>query len=181
MQKLVTEVRRFRSDQASPTGRRCRRLSGVDEAGLGAHVAAVTALAWLTEPRDFAPRPHVEVRLSGGTVDVELDTSAPSTWPPSGAGWRRSSPPRRRNWRDHGQARNAAFLAKAPDAVVARSVTVSSWPARKSSASRPAWLRWREHLEPEPDEIAALLQVEHLLDQRWPETKLEPTHRASRR
>ncbi|KUI14697.1 dihydrofolate synthase [Mycobacterium lehmannii] len=29
--------------------------------------------------------------------------------------------------------------------------------------------------EPSPDEIAALLQVEHLLDQRWPETKLEPS------
>ncbi|MFN8033010.1 MAG: folylpolyglutamate synthase/dihydrofolate synthase family protein [Mycobacterium sp.] len=29
--------------------------------------------------------------------------------------------------------------------------------------------------EPAPDEIAALLQVEHLLDQRWPETKLEPS------
>ncbi|MCV7216783.1 bifunctional folylpolyglutamate synthase/dihydrofolate synthase [Mycobacterium crocinum] len=29
--------------------------------------------------------------------------------------------------------------------------------------------------DPTPDEIAALLQVEHLLDQRWPETKLEPS------
>ena len=29
--------------------------------------------------------------------------------------------------------------------------------------------------QPAPDEIAALLQVEHLLDQRWPETKLEPS------
>jgi dihydrofolate synthase/folylpolyglutamate synthase len=29
--------------------------------------------------------------------------------------------------------------------------------------------------EPTPAEIAALLQVEHLLDQRWPETKLEPS------
>ena len=29
--------------------------------------------------------------------------------------------------------------------------------------------------EPSPDEIAALLQVEHLLDQRWPETKIEPS------
>ncbi|TXI41521.1 MAG: dihydrofolate synthase [Mycobacterium sp.] len=29
--------------------------------------------------------------------------------------------------------------------------------------------------EPTPDEVAALLQVEHLLDQRWPETKLEPS------
>jgi len=30
-------------------------------------------------------------------------------------------------------------------------------------------------VEPTPDEIAALLQVEHLLDQRWPETKIEPS------
>lgn len=29
--------------------------------------------------------------------------------------------------------------------------------------------------EPAPDEIAALLQVEYLLDQRWPETKIEPS------
>ncbi len=28
---------------------------------------------------------------------------------------------------------------------------------------------------PTPDEIAALLQVEYLLDQRWPETKIEPS------
>jgi dihydrofolate synthase/folylpolyglutamate synthase len=28
---------------------------------------------------------------------------------------------------------------------------------------------------PSPDEIASLLQVEHLLDQRWPETKIEPS------
>lgn len=30
-------------------------------------------------------------------------------------------------------------------------------------------------IEPSPDEVAALLQVEHLLDQRWPETKIEPS------
>lgn len=29
--------------------------------------------------------------------------------------------------------------------------------------------------EPAPDELAALLQVEYLLDQRWPETKIEPS------
>ncbi|WP_370329478.1 folylpolyglutamate synthase/dihydrofolate synthase family protein [Mycolicibacterium hippocampi] len=29
--------------------------------------------------------------------------------------------------------------------------------------------------EPTPDEIASLLQVEHLLDQRWPETRIEPS------
>jgi dihydrofolate synthase / folylpolyglutamate synthase len=30
-------------------------------------------------------------------------------------------------------------------------------------------------IDPTPDEIASLLQVEHLLDQRWPETKIEPS------
>lgn len=30
-------------------------------------------------------------------------------------------------------------------------------------------------VEPTPDEVAALWQVEHLLDQRWPETKIEPS------
>jgi dihydrofolate synthase/folylpolyglutamate synthase len=35
-----------------------------------------------------------------------------------------------------------------------------------STSSRP---------EPAPDEIAALLQVEDLLDRRWPETKIEPS------
>ena len=33
----------------------------------------------------------------------------------------------------------------------------------------------RRRHEPTPDEVAALLQVEHLLDQRWGETKLEPS------
>ncbi|WP_319437448.1 bifunctional tetrahydrofolate synthase/dihydrofolate synthase [Mycobacterium sp. RTGN5] len=36
-------------------------------------------------------------------------------------------------------------------------------------------LDWDEAEPPTPAEIAALLQVEHLLDQRWPETKLEPS------
>ena len=31
------------------------------------------------------------------------------------------------------------------------------------------------NIAPTPDEIASLLQVEHLLDQRWPETKIEPS------
>lgn len=36
-------------------------------------------------------------------------------------------------------------------------------------------MRERRSGEPSPDEIAAMLQVEHLLDQRWGETKLEPS------
>ena len=77
MQKLVTEVRRFRSDQGLADRQKVpARLAGIEEAGLDAQVAPVVALAWLTEPGpEFTPTAQVEVRLSGGTVGVELDTS----------------------------------------------------------------------------------------------------------
>jgi dihydrofolate synthase / folylpolyglutamate synthase len=39
----------------------------------------------------------------------------------------------------------------------------------------PEWLEPLEDETPTPDEIASLLQVEHLLDQRWPETRIEPS------
>lgn len=39
----------------------------------------------------------------------------------------------------------------------------------------PDWSEQVTDAAPTPDEIAALLQVEHLLDQRWPETKIEPS------
>jgi dihydrofolate synthase/folylpolyglutamate synthase len=42
------------------------------------------------------------------------------------------------------------------------------------SDPEPLGRRFPEEV-PTPDEIASLLQVEHLLDQRWPETKLEPS------
>jgi dihydrofolate synthase / folylpolyglutamate synthase len=39
----------------------------------------------------------------------------------------------------------------------------------------PADRPQRARTAPTPDEIASLLQVEHLLDQRWPETRIEPS------
>jgi dihydrofolate synthase / folylpolyglutamate synthase len=42
------------------------------------------------------------------------------------------------------------------------------------SHDEPEWESVAE-LAPTPDEIASLLQVEHLLDQRWPETRIEPS------
>ncbi|WP_167100135.1 valine--tRNA ligase [Mycobacterium sp. DL592] len=123
VQKLVTEVRRFRSDQGLADRQKVpARLSGVEQAGLGAHVAPVTALAWLTSPAaEFSPTAHIEVRLSGGTVDVELDTS----------GTVDVAAERRRLEKDLAAAQkelagttakldNEAFLAKAPDDVVAK-------------------------------------------------------------
>ncbi|ETB03745.1 valyl-tRNA synthetase, partial [Mycobacterium avium subsp. paratuberculosis 10-4404] len=77
MQKLVTEVRRFRSDQGLADRQKVpARLAGVTESDLDTQVSAVTSLAWLTDAGpDFRPSASVEVRLRGGTVVVELDTS----------------------------------------------------------------------------------------------------------
>ncbi|MDT5196024.1 MAG: valyl-tRNA synthetase [Mycobacterium sp.] len=121
MQKLVTEVRRFRSDQGLNDRQRVpARLVGISEADIDTQVAAIGALAWLTEPADdFTPSASVEVRLSRGTVVVELDTS----------GTVDVAAERRRLEKDLAAAQkelaqttaklgNGAFLAKAPEAVV---------------------------------------------------------------
>ena len=121
MQKLITEVRRFRSDQGLADRQKVpARLVGVGEAGLGGLVAPVSALAWLTDAQaDFSPTARVEVRLSGGTVGVELDTS----------GTVDLEAERKRLEKDLAAAQkelagttaklgNEAFLAKAPGDVV---------------------------------------------------------------
>jgi len=77
VQKLITEIRRFRSDQGLKPGQKVTaRLSGVDEAGLADHLSAVTTLARLTSPSDsFAASASLEVPLPGSAVVVELDLS----------------------------------------------------------------------------------------------------------
>jgi valyl-tRNA synthetase len=80
MQKLVTEVRRFRSEQGLADRQKVpARLAGVEGADLNGQVGAVTSLAWLTAPgADFRPSVSLEVRLGPNTdrtVVVELDTS----------------------------------------------------------------------------------------------------------
>ncbi len=121
VQKLVTEVRRFRSDQGLADRQKVSaRLGGIDVAGLSGHLAPVVALAWLSDPgEDFNPTASVEVRLSGGTVGVELDTSGTVDFDAE----------RRRLEKDLAAAHkelatttakldNQAFLAKAPGDVV---------------------------------------------------------------
>jgi valyl-tRNA synthetase len=121
VQKLVTEVRRFRSDQGLADRQKVpARLGGIDAAGLSGHLAPVAALAWLTDTGDdFNPTASIEVRLSGGTVGVELDTS----------GTVDVDAERRRLDKDLAAAHkelaattakldNQAFLAKAPGDVV---------------------------------------------------------------
>jgi valyl-tRNA synthetase len=75
VQRLVTEIRRFRSDQGvKPSQRVPTRLSGMD--GLPGHEAGVRALTRLAEPgQEFTPGAALEVNLPDGTVMVELDLS----------------------------------------------------------------------------------------------------------
>lgn len=77
VQKLVTEIRRFRSDQGLKPGQRvAARLDGIEEQGLAGHVKAVRALARITEPEDgFTSSASIEVGLPGGVVTVSLDLS----------------------------------------------------------------------------------------------------------
>jgi valyl-tRNA synthetase len=77
LQKLITEVRRFRTEQRVPDSRRVpARLVLMDEAGLGGHEAAVASLVRLDEPGDgFTPTAVLQVGLGDRAVLVELDTS----------------------------------------------------------------------------------------------------------
>ena len=121
MQKLITEVRRFRSDQGLNDRQRVpARLSDIENADIEAQIPAVRSLAWLTESDEsFNPSAHVEVRLSRGTVVVEVDTS----------GTVDVAAERRRLEKDlaaaekelagtAGKLGNDAFLAKAPADVI---------------------------------------------------------------
>ena len=123
MQKLVTEVRGSRSDQGLADRQKVpARLSGVADAdlstpGSGRHRTGVADRG----RRRLHSTASIEVRLSGGTVLVEVDTS----------GTVDVAAERRRLEKDPAVAQkemagttaklgNEAFLAKAPEDVVAK-------------------------------------------------------------
>ncbi|WP_406237074.1 valine--tRNA ligase [Nocardia sp. NBC_01009] len=120
-QRLITEIRRFRSDQGLADKQKvAAKLIGLDAAGLTEQQASVANLARLTEPgEDFAATASLEIRLSAATVTVELDTSGSVDLDAE----------RRRLEKDLAAAEkelaattaklgNEAFLAKAPEPVV---------------------------------------------------------------
>ena len=121
LQRLVTEIRRFRSDQLLKPGQRvAARLTGLDEAGLTSLAAAAANLCRLTPPEDgFAATASLEVRLVGGTVTVELDTSGTVDLGAERARLEKDLKAAQKEL-DGTSAKlgNEAFLAKAPDAVV---------------------------------------------------------------
>jgi valyl-tRNA synthetase len=117
MMRLVTEVRRFRSDQGLRPGQRvAARLVGIEATPLAGHEAAIRSLLRLSPPRDgFA----ASASLVAEGITVELDV----------AGAVDVAAERRRLEKDLAAARteaeqaerklgNAEFTAKAPAAVV---------------------------------------------------------------
>jgi len=121
LQRLVTEIRRFRSDQGlKPSQKVAARLVDVDAADLDAQVAAVRSLARLTEPEDgFSATASIEVRLTRATVTVELDTSGSIDIGAEVARLRKDLAVAEKELAGtSGKLGNEAFLAKAPEAVV---------------------------------------------------------------
>ena len=115
--RLVTEIRRFRSDQGlRPSQRVAARLAGIEGTPLAAHEEQIRALLRLNPPaEDFTPSASLEVE----GITVELDV----------AGVIDVAAERRRMEKDLAAARseaeqaarklgNAEFTAKAPAAVV---------------------------------------------------------------
>lgn len=119
VQKLITEIRRFRADQGLKPGQKvAARLAG--DGFPAGHEAGIRSLVRLTEPEDgFSVSASLEVALGGGVVTVELDTS----------GTIDVAAERKRLEKDLGAARkelaqtegklgNEAFIAKAPEQVI---------------------------------------------------------------
>jgi valyl-tRNA synthetase len=121
MQKLITEIRRFRSDQGlKPSQKVAAKIVGVESADLIAQIPATRSLAKLTEPSDtFEATASVEVRLSQATVTVELDTSGTVDLVAERARLVKDLAAAEKELaQTTAKLGNEAFLAKAPDAVV---------------------------------------------------------------
>jgi valyl-tRNA synthetase len=117
--RLVTEIRRFRSDQGlRPSQRVTARLAGIEATALAGHEARIRALLRLNPPAEgFAASASIEVE--GITVELDL------------AGVIDVAAERRRMEKDLAAARaeagqaerklaNADFTSRAPEAVVAK-------------------------------------------------------------
>jgi valyl-tRNA synthetase len=117
LQELVTEVRRFRSDQGLRPGQRvAARLRGIEGTPIAAHAAQVRSLARLDDAGDgFAPSASLVV----GGVTVELDLSGAID---VAAERKRLEKDLAAARKEHEQAAaklgNEQFVAKAPEAVV---------------------------------------------------------------
>ncbi|GAA0255972.1 valine--tRNA ligase [Cryptosporangium japonicum] len=120
LQRVVTEIRRFRSDQGlKPTQRVPARLDGLDALGVAAHETLIRSLSRLDPAgEDFTATGTVQV---GAELTVSFDTSGTIDV----AAERRRlekdlAAAEKERAQNSGKLGNDAFLAKAPDAVVAK-------------------------------------------------------------
>jgi valyl-tRNA synthetase len=120
LQRVVTEIRRFRADQGlRPTQRVAARLAGLAGAGIAAHEPLVRSLVRLDEPAGgFATTGTLTVT---GGVTVELDTRGAIDVAAERA---RLEKDRAAAEKEAAQCRaklgNQGFVAKAPEQVVAK-------------------------------------------------------------
>ncbi|WP_430782240.1 valine--tRNA ligase [Actinoplanes sp. G11-F43] len=120
LQKVVTEVRRFRSDQGlKPSQRVTAALTGLGNVGIGAHEPLIRSLARLDAPgADFATTATLAVT---GGITVDLDTRGAIDVAAERA---RLEKDQAAAEKEAGQCRaklgNEAFVGKAPEAVVAK-------------------------------------------------------------
>jgi valyl-tRNA synthetase len=129
LQRVVTEVRRFRSDQGLKPGQRvAARLSGLAEAGLARHEPLIRSLARLKdEGPGFRPTATLTVSAAGpegtvtrtGGVRVALDTRGAIDVAAERARLEKDrAAARKEQAGTEAKLGNADFLAKAPPAVV---------------------------------------------------------------
>jgi valyl-tRNA synthetase len=120
LQKVVTEVRRFRSDQGlRPSQRVTAALTGLGNVGIDVHEALIRSLARLDKPAPgFAATATLAVT---GGITVDLDTRGTIDVAAERA---RLEKDRAVAEKEAAQCRakldNAAFVGKAPEAVVAK-------------------------------------------------------------
>ncbi len=136
-QKLVTEVRRFRSDHGLADRQKVpARLSGLTSADLANQAGAVRSLAWLAAPRRISARRR---RWRFGSALTLRAASSPNSTPPAPstsrpivAAWKRTWPPPRRNWPARTPNSTTTLLwPRRPPTSSTRSAHVNSWPATK--------------------------------------------------
>jgi valyl-tRNA synthetase len=120
LQRVVTEVRRFRSDQGLKPGQRvAARLDGLTGAGIAAHESLIRSLARL-EPSTVDFTPTATLSISGG-MTVALDTRGAIDVAAERARLAKDRAAAEKE-RSGALAKlgNEAFLGKAPETVVAQ-------------------------------------------------------------
>ena len=120
VQNLITEIRRFRSDQGLRPGQKvATRLIGLADAGLDEHEPLVRSMARLVEPgEDFAATARLAVT---DRITAELDTRGTIDVAAERARIDKALTAARKELAGcEAKLANEAFLAKAPDAVVAK-------------------------------------------------------------